>query len=145
WLLARTADPLRLQLDDPPPYARRRASSRLGFRCRPRQGGAERARLGYPHRLGRADSAHLGSRAGGALMAGMVTPLRRVRHLGAAHDGTAHFWRQRLTAAANLPLVIAFIILIATLVGRSYTEVVAVLASPFVAILLVLMMISISI
>ena len=78
-------------------------------------------------------------------MAGMVTPLRRVRHLGAAHDGTAHFWRQRLTAAANLPLVIAFVILIATLVGRPYAEVVAVLASPFVALLLVLMVISISI
>jgi succinate dehydrogenase / fumarate reductase membrane anchor subunit len=78
-------------------------------------------------------------------MAGMVTPLRRVRHLGAAHDGTAHFWRQRLTAAANLPLVLAFVILIATLVGRPYAEVVAVLASPFVALLLVLMAISISI
>ena len=78
-------------------------------------------------------------------MAGMVTPLRRVRHLGAAHDGTAHFWRQRLTAAANLPLVIAFVILIATLVGRPHAEVVAVLASPFVALILVLMVISISI
>ena len=78
-------------------------------------------------------------------MAGMVTPLRRVRHLGAAHDGTTHFWRQRLTAAANLPLVIAFVILIATLVGRPYTEVVAVLASPVVALILVLMVISISI
>ena len=74
-----------------------------------------------------------------------VTPLRRVRHLGAAHDGTAHFWRQRLTAAANLPLVIAFVILIATLVGRPHAEVVAVLASPFVALLLVLMVISTSI
>ena len=75
----------------------------------------------------------------------MATPLRRVRHLGAAHDGTSHFWRQRLTAAANLPLVIAFVILIATLVGRPHAEVVAVLASPFVALLLVLMVISTSI
>jgi succinate dehydrogenase / fumarate reductase membrane anchor subunit len=78
-------------------------------------------------------------------MAGMVTPLRRVRHLGAAHGGTSHFWRQRLTAAANLPLVIAFVFLIATLIGRPYAEVVAVLASPFVALLLVLMVLSISI
>ena len=77
-------------------------------------------------------------------MVGM-TPLRRVRHLGAAHDGTAHFWRQRLTAAANLPLVIAFVLLIATLVGRPHAEVVAVLASPVVALLLVLMVISTSI
>ena len=78
-------------------------------------------------------------------MPDMATPLRRVRHLGAAHDGTSHFWRQRLTAAANLPLVIAFIILIATLVGRPRTEVVAVLSSPFVALLLSLMILSISI
>ena len=78
-------------------------------------------------------------------MAGMVTPLRRVRHLGAAHDGTVSFWRQRLTAAANLPLVIAFIILIATLVGRPYGEVLAVLSSPLIALLLILMILSISI
>jgi succinate dehydrogenase / fumarate reductase membrane anchor subunit len=78
-------------------------------------------------------------------MAGLVTPLRRVRHLGAAHHGTSHFWRQRLTAAANLPLVIIFILLIASLVGRPYPEVIGVLASPFVALLLVLMVVSISI
>jgi succinate dehydrogenase / fumarate reductase membrane anchor subunit len=75
----------------------------------------------------------------------MATPLRRVRHLGAAHDGTSHFWRQRLTAAANLPLVIIFVIRIATLVGRPYHDVVAVLASPLVALLLILMVVSISI
>ena len=78
-------------------------------------------------------------------MAGMVTPLRRVRHLGAAHEGTSHFWRQRLTATANLPLTIAFVILVATLIGRPYAEVVATLHSPFVALLLVLMVLSISI
>ena len=78
-------------------------------------------------------------------MPDMATPLRRVRHLGAAHDGTSHFWRQRLTAAANLPLVIAFIILIATLVGRPRAEVVAILSSPFVALLLILMILSISV
>jgi succinate dehydrogenase / fumarate reductase membrane anchor subunit len=78
-------------------------------------------------------------------MPDMTTPLRRVRHLGAAHDGTSHFWRQRLTAAANLPLVIAFIILIVTLVGRPRAEVVAILSSPLVALLLILMILSISV
>jgi succinate dehydrogenase / fumarate reductase, membrane anchor subunit len=75
----------------------------------------------------------------------MVTPLRRVRHFGAAHEGTAHFWRQRLTAAANLPLTIAFLIVVATLIGRPYAEVVATLHSPFVALLLILMVVSISV
>ena len=78
-------------------------------------------------------------------MADMTTPLRRVRHLGAAHDGTSHFWRQRLTAAANVPLVIGFIILIVVVVGRPRGEVVAILGSPFVALFLILMIVSISI
>ena len=42
-------------------------------------------------------------------MAGMRTPLARVRGLGAAHDGTGHFWVQRLTAVANVPLVLFLI------------------------------------
>jgi succinate dehydrogenase / fumarate reductase membrane anchor subunit len=75
----------------------------------------------------------------------IATPLRRVRHLGAAHDGTGHFWRQRLTAVANLPLVIAFVILIVVLVGRPRGEVVAVLASPVVAILLMLLIVSVAV
>ena len=30
------------------------------------------------------------------------TPLGRVRGLGSARSGTAHFWHQRLTAVANV-------------------------------------------
>ncbi len=75
----------------------------------------------------------------------MTTPLRRVRHLGAAHDGTSHFWRQRLTAAANVPLVIGFIFLLVIVIGRPRGEVVAILGSPFVALFFILMIISISI
>jgi succinate dehydrogenase / fumarate reductase, membrane anchor subunit len=44
-----------------------------------------------------------------------------------------------------VPLVIAFIILVVTLVGRSRGEVVAILGSPFVALFLILMIVSISI
>jgi succinate dehydrogenase / fumarate reductase membrane anchor subunit len=36
----------------------------------------------------------------------MSTSLGRVRGLGAAKSGTEHFWRQRLTAVANVPLFI---------------------------------------
>ena len=70
--------------------------------------------------------------------ASMETPLRRVRHYGSAHEGTTHFWRQRLTAMANIPLVIASFILIVSLIGKPYTEVVATLSSPFAAALLLL-------
>ena len=40
------------------------------------------------------------------------TPLARVRGLGAARSGTEHFWRQRLTAVANIPLTIAAVVII---------------------------------
>ena len=72
----------------------------------------------------------------------MRTPLSRVQHLGSAHGGTEHFWRQRLTGAANVPLVIAFIIVMAVIVGRPHAEVVAVIGSPFVAALFVLLFVS---
>ena len=32
------------------------------------------------------------------------TPLARVRGFGAAKSGTGHFWLQRVTAIANIPL-----------------------------------------
>jgi succinate dehydrogenase / fumarate reductase membrane anchor subunit len=75
----------------------------------------------------------------------METPLRRVRHYGSAHEGTTHFWRQRLTAIANIPLVIATYIMIVSLIGKPYAEVVATLSSPFAAVLLILLIISITV
>jgi succinate dehydrogenase / fumarate reductase membrane anchor subunit len=75
----------------------------------------------------------------------MRTPLARVRHLGSAHGGTEHFWRQRLTGAANVPLAIAAVIVIAATAGRPYGEVVTIIGSPFVAVLLVLLFVSASI
>lgn len=64
----------------------------------------------------------------------MATPLKRVRGLGAAHHGTETFWRQRLTAVANVPLVIFLILAIVTHIGASYDEVHAFLARPLVAL-----------
>ena len=36
----------------------------------------------------------------------MRTPLARVRGLGSAKDGVHHWWMQRLTAVALVPLVL---------------------------------------
>lgn len=72
----------------------------------------------------------------------MLTPLKRVRGLGSAKDGTEHFWRQRLTAIANVPLVLFFVGLIVALNGAPWIDVYTTLANPLVALVMILFMIS---
>jgi succinate dehydrogenase / fumarate reductase, membrane anchor subunit len=74
----------------------------------------------------------------------MRTPLGRVRGLGAAHTGTGHFWYQRVTSVAGIPLTIAVIIIVIGLLGRSHATVVQVLGSPVVAIIMLLFVIDIA-
>jgi succinate dehydrogenase / fumarate reductase, membrane anchor subunit len=76
-------------------------------------------------------------------MAHFRTPLGRVRGLGSAKEGTTHFWRQRLTAVANVPLVLFFVGLIVALNGATYEQARAVLASPVVALALALALASV--
>jgi succinate dehydrogenase / fumarate reductase membrane anchor subunit len=73
------------------------------------------------------------------------TPLRRVLYLGSAREGTGHFWRQRLTAVANVPLVIAFVIIIISVAGRPYPVVVDRLGSPLVTAIMLLMVASVAV
>jgi succinate dehydrogenase / fumarate reductase membrane anchor subunit len=70
------------------------------------------------------------------------TPLGRVRYLGSARAGTLHFWRQRVTAVALLPLTIAFIIIVTSLLGRNHAAAVQVIGSPPVAILMLLFIVT---
>jgi succinate dehydrogenase / fumarate reductase membrane anchor subunit len=72
----------------------------------------------------------------------LVTPARRVRGLGAAHSGTGHFWHQRVTSVAGIPLTIALVIIIVALLGRSHAAVVQILGSPIVAITMLLFIIN---
>jgi succinate dehydrogenase / fumarate reductase, membrane anchor subunit len=66
------------------------------------------------------------------------TPLARVRGLGAARAGTHHFWWQRLTAVANVPLVIAFIVIVIMVMGRNQAAAQQILATPHIAIIMLL-------
>ena len=72
----------------------------------------------------------------------MRTPLSRVRGLGSAKEGTDHFWRQRLTAVANVPLILFFIFFIIAYNGEPYAVVAAALSNPLVAVLMGLVVIS---
>ncbi|MCT8999308.1 succinate dehydrogenase, hydrophobic membrane anchor protein [Chelativorans intermedius] len=75
-------------------------------------------------------------------MADMRTPLARVRGLGSAREGTEHFWRQRLTAIANVPLVLFFVGFVIAYNGAPYEEVRAALAQPVVTLLIALAVLS---
>lgn len=66
------------------------------------------------------------------------TAMGRVRGLGSARSGTKHFWQERVTSVANIPLTIAFFVIVASLLGRNHAAVVQILGSPVVAILLLL-------
>jgi succinate dehydrogenase / fumarate reductase membrane anchor subunit len=70
------------------------------------------------------------------------TPLGRVLGLGSARSGTEHWWVQRVTAIAGIPLVIFLIGFVMAHIGATRAEVVASLANPLVAILLALTLIN---
>ncbi|MEP4029912.1 succinate dehydrogenase, hydrophobic membrane anchor protein [Roseibium polysiphoniae] len=75
-------------------------------------------------------------------MTDMRTPLNKVRGLGSAKEGTDHFWKQRLTAVANVFLISFFVILVISLQGAGYEETVKALGNPLVAILMLLVILS---
>ena len=70
------------------------------------------------------------------------TPLGRVRGLGSAHEGTDHFWKQRLTAVSNLVLVCFAIWLVVKLAGADYATAKRTLSRPQNAIPLLLLVLS---
>ena len=74
----------------------------------------------------------------------MRTPLGRVRGLGSARSGTSHFWRPLLTAVANVPLTIAFVLIMVALLRRNHAAVVQILGSPLVAVVMLLFILSIT-
>ncbi len=74
----------------------------------------------------------------------MRTPLSRVKGLGASGHGATHWWVHRLTAVSNVPLIVAFVIILAAMPGRSYAQAVTIVSHPLVAILLILCVLSVT-
>ena len=75
-------------------------------------------------------------------MSDMRTPISRVRGLGSAKEGTQHWWLQRLTAIALVPLVIWFVVSMICLANANYDTVTAWLATPLTAVLMLLFVIA---
>lgn len=74
----------------------------------------------------------------------MRTPLSKVRGLGSAKSGTEHFWHQRLTAVANIPLIIFLVFFCVAHVGSSQAEMTSAIANPLVALMLLFTIISVT-
>jgi succinate dehydrogenase / fumarate reductase membrane anchor subunit len=74
----------------------------------------------------------------------MRTPLARVKGLGASGHGVEHWWIHRMTAVSNIPLIIAFVIIVAALAGSNYEQAISIISHPLVAIILILAVISVT-
>ena len=73
----------------------------------------------------------------------MRTPFAIISGKGSIKGGTTHFWHQRLSALANIPLTLFLVWLVARLAGAQRTEMIDVVSNPLIAGGLVLAIIAI--
>jgi len=66
----------------------------------------------------------------------LETPLHRVQGLGSAHSGVRHFWRERVTAVALIPLSAWAVISVVLLLGKTEAEVSGFFQHPWNALLM---------
>ncbi len=74
---------------------------------------------------------------------GSGTSIGRVRGLGSAHEGTHHWWRQRLTAGANIALFAWLLLALARLGAHDFAGVHLWLTSPWVAVPMALLVLNV--
>jgi succinate dehydrogenase / fumarate reductase membrane anchor subunit len=82
----------------------------------------------------------MGLDMGGSPIMSLQSPLGRVLGLGSAKDGTGHWWAQRVSAVALIPLTLWFMFSLLALPALDYATVRAWLSFPlsgFLALLLV--------
>jgi succinate dehydrogenase / fumarate reductase membrane anchor subunit len=72
----------------------------------------------------------------------MRSPLGRAIGLGSAKEGVEHWWAQRISALALVPLTVWFVVAIIGLAGADHARFVAWVRDPVAAILLVLLLIA---
>jgi succinate dehydrogenase membrane anchor subunit len=69
----------------------------------------------------------------------MRTPLKNVRGLGSAKEGTTHWWHQKVTALALIPLFVIALAYVIALVGADYGRVLYILSLPFTSLIMLLL------
>lgn len=74
---------------------------------------------------------------------GTGTELGRVRGFGSSKEGAHHWWHQRITAAANIVLMLWFLASMARLPAHDFASLQLWLSSPWVAVPMVLLIVSV--
>ncbi len=72
----------------------------------------------------------------------LKSPLGQVRGLGSAKEGVQHWWMQRVTAIALIPLGLWFVISIIAMAGASHADMVEWISSPFSAAIAILLIVA---
>jgi succinate dehydrogenase / fumarate reductase membrane anchor subunit len=73
---------------------------------------------------------------------GSGTEIGRVRGLGSAHEGAHHWWRHRVTAGSNFFFLVWFMISLTRLSGFDYASIRMWISSAWVAVPMILLVIS---
>ncbi len=77
------------------------------------------------------------------MKADLRSPLGRARGLGSAKEGTAHWWAQRVTAVALVPLTLWFVASMIVLAGAPLPRVGLWMGHPVVATLLIALLVAV--
>ncbi len=72
----------------------------------------------------------------------MRSPLGRAAGLGSAKEGVGHWWRERVTAVALIPLTLWFVVSIIAHSGSDYTAFIAWLKMPLATCMMILLLIA---
>lgn len=72
----------------------------------------------------------------------MRSPLGRARGLGPARAGAGHWWMQRITSIALVPLTLWFLCAMVRMIGASRDDVVSWIAGPLPIVLMIALIIA---
>jgi len=75
-------------------------------------------------------------------MNSLRTPLSQVKGHGSAKEGTSHFWVQRITAIAMVPLVLWLAFSVASLPGMNQADIRTWLSGSFTAVMMITLLLT---